>query len=187
MGDGEMDEPESLGAIALAGREQLDNLVFVINCNLQRLDGPCGAMERSYRNLRRISAAQAGTSSRCCGERVGTPCWRRISTAFFASEWRSASTASIRIFKSKNGAYVREHFFGKYPELAAMVADLSDAEIWKLTRGGHDPGKVYAAYKAASEHNGQPTLILAKTVKGYGMGEAGEGQMIKSSSQENGS
>ena len=178
LGDGECDEPESLGAISLGGREHLDNLVFVINCNLQRLDGPVRGNGKIIQELEGIF--------RGAGWNVVKVLW--------GSGWDkliAADTAGILLkrmeevvdgeyqdFKSKNGAYVREHFFGKYPELAAMVAGWTDDQIWALVRGGHDPFKVYAAYHAAQNHKGQPTVILAKTVKGYGMGEAGEGQNI---------
>ena len=177
-GDGEMDEPESLGAISLAGREKLDNLIFVINCNLQRLDGPVRG------NGKIIQELEGGF--RGAGWNVIKVIWgsgwdellANDTSGLLRKRMEECLDGEYQDFKSKNGAYVREKFFGKYPETAAMVADWSDETIWKLTRGGHDPSKVYAAYKAASEHRGQPTLILPKTVKGYGMGEAGEGQMI---------
>ncbi|MEQ1711024.1 MAG: pyruvate dehydrogenase (acetyl-transferring), homodimeric type [Hyphomicrobium sp.] len=177
-GDGEMDEPESLGAISLAGREKLDNLVFVINCNLQRLDGPVRGNGKIIQELE--------------GDFRGAG-WNVIKV-IWGSQWDEllAKDTSGRLrqlmeecvdgeyqdFKSKNGTYIREKFFGRYPETAAMVAGWTDDKIWSLTRGGHDPVKVYSAYRAAVEHKGQPNVILAKTVKGYGMGEAGEGQMI---------
>ncbi|MBK9077804.1 MAG: pyruvate dehydrogenase (acetyl-transferring), homodimeric type [Hyphomicrobium sp.] len=177
-GDGEMDEPESLGAISLAGREKLDNLVFVINCNLQRLDGPVRGNGKIIQELE--------------GDFRGAG-WN-VLKVIWGSQWDEllAKDTSGRLrqlmeecvdgeyqdFKSKNGGYIREKFFGRYPETAAMVAEWSDEKIWSLTRGGHDPVKVYAAYKAAVEHTGKPSVILAKTVKGYGMGSAGEGQMI---------
>ncbi len=178
MGDGEMDEPESLGAISLAGREKLDNLVFVINCNLQRLDGPVRGNGKIIQELE--------GDFRGAGWNVIKLVWgtgwddliARDSQGKLRALMEETLDGQYQDFKSKNGAYIREHFFGKYPETAAMVADWSDDQIWRLTRGGHDPQKVFAAYKAAVEHKGQPTLILAKTVKGYGMGSAGEGQMI---------
>ncbi|PNG24282.1 pyruvate dehydrogenase (acetyl-transferring), homodimeric type [Methylocella silvestris] len=178
MGDGEMDEPESLGAISLAGREHLDNLIFVINCNLQRLDGPVRGNGKIVQELE--------ADFRGAGWNVIKVLWGSGWDALLAKDvsgilrkrMEECVDGEYQDFKSKDGAYIREHFFGKYPELKAMVAHMSDDEVWKLTRGGHDPRKVYAAYKAAVEHTGQPTLILAKTVKGYGMGEAGEGQMI---------
>jgi pyruvate dehydrogenase E1 component len=178
LGDGEMDEPESTGAISLAAREKLDNLIFVINCNLQRLDGPVRGNGKIIQELE--------------GQFKGAG-WNVIKV-IWGSGWddllaKDSNGALLKImsetvdgeyqdYKSKDGAYVRQHFFGKSPETAAMVADWSDDQVWALVRGGHDPLKVYAAYKAAAEHKGQPTVILAKTVKGYGMGEAGEGQNI---------
>ena len=178
LGDGETDEPESLGAIAMAARERLDNLVFVINCNLQRLDGP-------VRGNGKIIQELEGTF-RGAGWNVIKVIWgsgwdkllARDTTGILLRRMEECVDGEYQDFKSKNGAYVREHFFGKYPELRAMVADMSDEEIWALTRGGHDPDKVYAAYHAAVNTKGRPTVILAKTVKGYGMGEAGEGQNI---------
>jgi pyruvate dehydrogenase E1 component len=177
-GDGEMDEPESLGAISLAGREKLDNLIFVINCNLQRLDGPVRG------NGKIIQELEGGF--RGAGWNVIKVVWgstwdellRRDTSGKLRQLMEECVDGEYQDFKSKNGTYIREKFFGRYPETAAMVADWSDEQIWKLTRGGHDPRKVYTAYKAAVEHTGQPTVILAKTVKGYGMGEAGEGMMI---------
>ncbi len=177
-GDGEMDEPESLGAIGLAGREKLDNLIFVINCNLQRLDGPVRG------NGKIIQELEGGF--RGAGWNVIKVVWGSTWDELIAKDYsgrlrqlmEECLDGEYQDFKSKNGAYIREKFFGRYPETAAMVADWSDDKIWTLTRGGHDAVKVYAAYKAAVEHQGQPTVLLTKTVKGYGMGEAGEGQMI---------
>ena len=178
MGDGEMDEPESLGAISLGGREHLDNLVFVINCNLQRLDGPVRGKGKIIQELE--------SDFRGAGWNVIKVLWgsgwdqllANDSTGILRKRMEECVDGEYQDYKSKNGAYVREHFFGKYPELKNMVAHMSDDQVWELTRGGHDARKVYAAYKAATEHKGQPTVILAKTVKGYGMGESGEGQMI---------
>ncbi|HVJ60199.1 MAG TPA: pyruvate dehydrogenase (acetyl-transferring), homodimeric type [Burkholderiaceae bacterium] len=178
MGDGEMDEPESLGAISLAGRESLDNLVFVINCNLQRLDGPVRGNGKIVQELESVF--------RGAGWNVIKVLWGSGWDALLAKDksgkllqrMEECVDGEYQDFKSKSGAYVREHFFGKYDETKALVADMSDDEIWGLTRGGHDPEKVFAAYAAAVKHKGQPTLILPKTVKGYGMGESGEGQMI---------
>ena len=178
MGDGEMDEPESLGAISLASREKLDNLVFVINCNLQRLDGPVRGNGKIVQELE--------ANFRGAGWNVIKVLWgsgwdqllARDTTGMLARLMEECVDGEYQDFKSKNGAYIREHFFGKYPETAALVKDWSDDDIWRLTRGGHDPSKVFAAYDAAVKHKGQPTLILAKTVKGYGMGESGEGQNI---------
>ena len=178
MGDGEMDEPESLGAVSLAGREQLDNLIFVINCNLQRLDGPVRGNGKIMQELE--------ADFRGAGWNVIKVLWGCSWDALLAKDtsgklrqrMEECVDGEYQDFKSKNGAYVRQHFFGKYPETAALVKDWSDDEIWALRRGGSDPVKVYAAYAAAVKHTGQPTVILAKTVKGYGMGEAGEGQNI---------
>ena len=178
MGDGEMDEPESLGAISLGGREHLDNLVFVINCNLQRLDGP---VRGNGKIVQELEADFRGAGWNVIKVLWGSG-WDQLLaadvTGILRKRMEECVDGEYQDYKSKNGAYVREHFFGKYPELKSMVAHMSDDEIWGMTRGGHDPLKVYAAYKAASEHKGQPTVILAKTVKGYGMGESGEGQMI---------
>ncbi len=177
-GDGEMDEPESLGAISLGGREHLDNLVFVINCNLQRLDGP---VRGNGKIVQELEADFRGAGWNVIKVLWGSG-WDQLLaadvTGILRKRMEECVDGEYQDYKSKNGAYVREHFFGKYPELKAMVAHMSDDDIWGMTRGGHDPQKVYAAYKAASEHKGQPTVILAKTVKGYGMGESGEGQMI---------
>jgi pyruvate dehydrogenase E1 component len=178
MGDGEMDEPESLGAVSLAGRERLDNLIFVINCNLQRLDGPVRGNGKIVQELE--------ADFRGAGWNVIKVLWGCSWDALLAKDtsgklrqrMEECVDGEYQDFKSKNGAYVRQHFFGKYPETAALVKDWSDDEIWALRRGGSDPVKVYAAYAAAVKHTGQPTVILAKTVKGYGMGEAGEGQNI---------
>jgi pyruvate dehydrogenase E1 component len=178
MGDGEMDEPESMGAIALAGRERLDNLVFVVNCNLQRLDGPVRGNGKIIQELE--------TNFRGAGWNVIKVIWGSNWDPLIAADddgWlrrrmEEAVDGEYQTFKANDGAYVREHFFGKYPETKAMVADWTDEEIWALRRGGHDPKKVYAAYDAAVRHTGQPTVILAKTIKGYGMGVAGEGRNI---------
>ena len=178
MGDGEMDEPESMGAISLAGREKLDNLVFVVNCNLQRLDGPVRGNGKIIQELE--------TNFRGAGWNVIKVIWGSGWDPLLAADesgalhlrMEEAVDGEYQAFKSRDGAYVREHFFGKYPETRAMVADWSDDEIWALRRGGHDPKKVHAAYAAATRANGRPTVILAKTIKGFGMGEAGEGRNI---------
>ncbi|GAO36958.1 pyruvate dehydrogenase [Sulfuricella sp. T08] len=178
LGDGETDEPESMGAINLASREKLDNLVFVINCNLQRLDGPVRG------NGKVIQELEAGF--RGAGWNVIKVVWGRHWDSLLAMDKKGllkkrmeeCVDGDYQNYKSKDGAYVRQHFFGKYPELLEMVAHMSDEDIWRLNRGGHDPLKVYAAYSAAMQHTGQPTVILAKTVKGYGMGMSGEGQNI---------
>src|SRR3954469_10364583 len=178
LGDGETDEPESLGAISLGGRERLDNLIFVINCNLQRLDGPVRGNGKIIQELEGIFRGAGWNVIKDIWGSGWDPLIARDTTGILLKRMEEAVDGEYQDFKSKNGAYVREHFFGKYPELKAMVAGMTDDQIWALTRGGHDPQKVYAAYAAASAHRGQPTVILAKTVKGYGMGEAGEGQNI---------
>jgi pyruvate dehydrogenase E1 component len=178
LGDGECDEPESLGSISLAGREGLDNLVFVINCNLQRLDGPVRGNGKIIQELESVFRGAGWNVIKVIWGRGWDPLLAQDKSGLLLKRMEECVDGEYQDFKSKNGAYVREHFFGKYPELKAMVADKSDEEVWKLNRGGHDPAKVYAAYAAASKHKGQPTVILAKTVKGFGMGESGEGQMI---------
>jgi pyruvate dehydrogenase E1 component len=178
VGDGETDEPETLGAISLAGREQLDNLIFVVNCNLQRLDGPVRGNGKIIQELERIFRGAGWNVIKVLWGTGWDELIARDTTGILLRRMEECVDGEYQDFKSKNGAYVREHFFGKYPELAAMVANWTDDEIWALARGGHDPLKVYAAYAAASRHRGQPTVVLAKTVKGYGMGEAGEGQNI---------
>ncbi len=178
LGDGEVDEPESLGAISLAARERLDNLIFVVNCNLQRLDGP---VRGNGKIIQELEADFRGT-----GWNVIKVIWgsywdtllMRDTKGLLRQRMEEAVDGEYQAFKAKGGAYTRDYFFGKYPELKAMVANMTDEDIWRLNRGGHDPHKLYAAYAAAVKHQGQPTVILAKTVKGYGMGEAGEGQNI---------
>jgi pyruvate dehydrogenase E1 component len=178
LGDGETDEPESLGAISLAPREKLDNLIFVVNCNLQRLDGPVRGNGKIIQELEAIFRGAGWNVIKVLWGTSWDQLIARDTTGILLKRMEEAVDGEYQDFKSKNGAYVREHFFGKYPELAAMVADWTDDQIWSLNRGGHDPLKVYAAYAAAVKHTGQPTVILAKTVKGYGMGEAGEGQNV---------
>ncbi len=178
LGDGECDEPESLGAISLAGRERLDNLIFVVNCNLQRLDGPVRGNGKIVQELEGVFRGAGWNVIKVLWGSTWDKLFAKDKSGLLLQRMEECVDGEYQDFKSKNGAYVRKHFFGKYPELEALVADLSDEEIWKLSRGGHDPFKVYAAYAAAVSHNGQPTVILAKTVKGYGMGESGEGQMI---------
>jgi pyruvate dehydrogenase E1 component len=177
MGDGETDEVESLGAIGMAGREKLDNLIFVINCNLQRLDGPVRGNGKIIQELE--------ADFRGAGWNVIKVIWGSYWDSLLAQDKQGllrkrmmeCVDGDYQTFKSKDGAYVREHFFNT-PELKAMVANWTDDDIWRLNRGGHDPHKVYAAYQAAVNHTGQPTVILAKTIKGYGMGESGEAQNI---------
>ncbi|NHC61029.1 pyruvate dehydrogenase (acetyl-transferring), homodimeric type [Paenalcaligenes suwonensis] len=178
LGDGEMDQPESLAAISLAGRERLDNLIFVVNCNLQRLDGPVRGNSKIVQELE--------GNFRAAGWNVIKVLWgsgwdellQRDTSGLLRQRMMECVDGEYQTFKSQNGAYVREHFFGKYPELLELVSHLSDDDIWALTRGGHDPEKVYAAYSQAVNTSGQPSVVLVKTVKGFGMGEAGEGQNI---------
>src|SRR5947207_1166958 len=177
LGDGECDEPESLGAISLAGREGLDNLIFVINCNLQRLDGPVRGNGKIIQELEGIFRGAGWNVIKVIWGSAWDSLFAKDKAGILLKRMEECVDGQYQDFKSKNGAYVREHFFNT-PELKALVADLSDEEVWKLNRGGHDPFKVYAAYAAAVKHKDQPTVILAKAVKGYGMGESGEGQMI---------
>jgi pyruvate dehydrogenase E1 component len=178
LGDGEMDEPESMGSIGLAGRENLDNLIWVVNCNLQRLDGPVRGNGKIIQELE--------ADFRGAGWNVIKVIWGSRWDPLLAADTDGALVkvmedcldGEYQTFKSRDGAYVREHFFGRDPRLLKRVEHMSDEEIWLLNRGGLDQQKVYAAYDAAAKHTGQPTVILAKTIKGYGMGVSGEGQMI---------
>jgi pyruvate dehydrogenase E1 component len=178
IGDGEIDEPESLAGLGIAAREKLDNLIFVVNCNLQRLDGP---VRGNGKIIQELEGAFRGA-----GWNVLKVIWGRRWDALLAADktgmlvklMGETVDGDYQTFKSRDGAYVRENFFGKYPETRALVDHLSDDDVWQLNRGGHDPYKVYTAYKAAVEHEGQPTVILAKTIKGYGLGTAGEGMNV---------
>lgn len=178
LGDGEMDQPESLAAISLAGREKLDNLIFVVNCNLQRLDGPVRGNAKVIQEFESLYRAAGWNVIKV----IWGSGWDRLlakdRSGLLRQRMMECVDGDYQNYKSQNGAYVREHFFGRYPQLLELVADMSDDDIWKLSRGGHDPVKVYNAYAAAMRHSGAPTVILAKTVKGFGMGEAGEGQNI---------
>ncbi|MFO0325886.1 MAG: pyruvate dehydrogenase (acetyl-transferring), homodimeric type [Burkholderiales bacterium] len=178
MGDGEMDEPESLGAISLAAREGLDNLIFVVNCNLQRLDGPVRGNGKIIQELEADFRGAGWNVLKVIWGRYWDPLLAKDTDGLLQKRMMEAVDGEYQNYKARDGAYVRKHFFGKYPELEKMVASMSDEDIWRLNRGGHDPYKVYAAYAAASKHKGQPTVILAKTIKGYGMGKSGEGQNI---------
>ena len=173
-----MDEPESLGAISLASREKLDNLIFVINCNLQRLDGPVRGNGKIIQELESDFRGSGWNVLKVIWGSYWDPLLAMDKDGLLKKRMEECVDGEYQNFKAKGGAYTREHFFGKYPELKEMVAAMSDQDIWRLNRGGHDPHKVYAAYHSAVNHKGQPTVILAKTVKGYGMGEAGEGQNI---------
>jgi pyruvate dehydrogenase E1 component len=176
VGDGETDEPETLGALTLASREQLDNLTFIINCNLQRLDGP---VRGNGKIIQELEAAFRGAGWNVIKVIWGSP-WddllARDKSGLLVQRMGEVVDGEYQKYVVEGGAYIREHFFGKYAELQKLVEHLSDEQLAKLTRGGHDPEKVYAAYKAALEHSGAPSVILAKTIKGYGLGEAGEGR-----------
>ncbi len=178
VGDGEMDEPESQGAIALAGREKLDNLIWVVNCNLQRLDGPVRGNGKIIQELEGVFKGAGWNVIKVIWGSRWDGLLRADSTGKLVQVMDECVDGDYQTFKSRNGKYVRDEFFGRYPETKAMVEDWTDDEIWALQRGGHDSVKVYAAYKAACEHRGAPTVVLAKTIKGYGMGEAGEAQNI---------
>ena len=173
-GDGEMDEPESMGAIGMAGREKLDNLVMVVNCNLQRLDGPVRGNGKIIQELE--------SDFRGAGWNVVKVIWGGGWDELLAQDkegilqrvMMETVDGEYQNYKSKDGAFVRKHFFGKHPKLLEMVSKMSDDDIWRLTRGGHDPHKIYAAFKVAQEHKGQPTVLLVKSIKGYGFGKSGE-------------
>ena len=178
LGDGETDEPESLGAISLAGRERLDNLVFVINCNLQRLDGPVRGNGKIIQELDTVFRGAGWNVIKVIWGSRWDPLLADDHDGRLRARMDEAVDGEYQTYKSRSGAYVREHFFGADPVLLERVKDMTDEEIWALNRGGHDPVKVHAAYADAMETTGRPTVILAKTIKGYGMGEAGEGQNI---------
>ena len=176
IGDGEMDEPESMAGISLAAREKLDNLIFVINCNLQRLDGPVRGNGKVVQEFEALYRGAGWNVIKVLWGRYWDPLLARDQDGLLQRRMMEAVDGEYQDYKSKDGAYVREEFFGKYPELKAMIATMSDEDVWRLNRGGHDPYKVYAAYASAAKHTGQPSVILAHTVKGYGMGSAGQGQ-----------
>jgi len=176
LGDGECDEPESLGAISLAAREKLDNLTWVINCNLQRLDGPVRGNGKIVQELEASFRGAGWNVIKVLWGSYWDPLFAKDKNGLLQKRMMECVDGDYQNYKSKDGAYVRQHFFGKYPELLEMVSKMSDEDIWRLNRGGHDPHKVYAAYKAAMECTDRPTVILAHTVKGYGMGAAGEAQ-----------
>jgi pyruvate dehydrogenase E1 component len=174
IGDGETDEPESLGAISLAAREKLDNLIFVINCNLQRLDGPVRGNGKIIQELEGNFRGVGWNVLKVIWGSYWDPLLKADKTGLLMKRMNEVVDGEYQAMKAKGGAYVREKFFGKYPELKKLVSSMTDTDIWKLNRGGHDPHKVYAAYHAAMQHQGSPTVIIAKTVKGYGMGKSGE-------------
>lgn len=175
-GDGEMDEPESLGAISLAAREKLDNLIFVINCNLQRLDGPVRGNGKIIQELEGDFRGSGWNVIKLIWGSYWDPLLARDKEGILRRVMEETVDGEYQAYKANDGAYVREHFFGKHPKLLEMVSRMSDQEIWRLNRGGHDPNKVYAAFDAAVKTKGQPTVILAKTIKGYGLGHVAQGK-----------
>ena len=174
LGDGETDEPESLGAIGLAAREKLDNLIFVVNCNLQRLDGPVRGNGKIIQELEGIFRGAGWNVIKVIWGSYWDSLLAKDRSGLLIKRMGEALDGEYQAFKAKGGKYVRDHFFGKYPELLNLVSQMTDKDIWKLNRGGHDPHKVYAAYNSAMQNKGTPTVILAKTIKGYGMGKSGE-------------
>ena len=174
LGDGETDEPESLGAIGLAAREKLDNLIFVVNCNLQRLDGPVRGNGKIIQELEGIFRGAGWNVIKVIWGSYWDSLLAKDKSGLLIKRMNEAVDGEYQAFKAKGGAFVREKFFGKYPELLNLVSQMTDRDIWKLNRGGHDPHKVYAAYHSAMQNTGTPTVILAKTIKGYGMGNSGE-------------
>jgi len=175
-GDGEMDEPESLGAIGLATREKLDNLIFVVNCNLQRLDGPVRGNGKIVQELEGEFRGAGWNVIKLLWGGYWDPLLARDKDGLLRKVMMDMVDGDYQACKANDGAFVRQHFFGRDPKVAEMVAKMSDDDIWRLNRGGHDPQKVYAAYHAAVNHTGQPTVLLIKTVKGFGMGKSGEGK-----------
>jgi len=173
-GDGEMDEPESLGAISLASREKLDNLIFVINCNLQRLDGPVRGNGKIIQELEGDFRGSGWNVIKLIWGGYWDPLLARDKEGILRRIMEESVDGEYQAYKAHDGAFVREHFFGKHPKLLEMVSRMSDEAVWRLNRGGHDPHKVYAAFHEAVNHKGQPTVILAKTIKGYGMGHVGQ-------------
>ncbi|HLH18300.1 MAG TPA: pyruvate dehydrogenase (acetyl-transferring), homodimeric type [Bryobacteraceae bacterium] len=178
LGDGEMDEPESMGSLTLASREKLDNLIFVINCNLQRLDGPVRGNGKVIQELEAAFRGAGWNVIKVIWGEDWDPLLARDTTGLLQKRMNEVVDGEFQAYTTKDGAFVRKNFFGKYPELLDLVSHLSDEELMHLRRGGHDPKKVYNAYKAAVEHKGAPTVVLAHTIKGYGLGEAGEGRNI---------
>jgi pyruvate dehydrogenase E1 component len=174
LGDGEMDEPESLGAIGLAAREKLDNLIFVVNCNLQRLDGPVRGNSKIIQELEGSFRGSGWNVIKVIWGSYWDQLLERDKSGLLIKRMNECVDGEYQAFKAKGGSYVREKFFGKYSELKELVSSMTDKDIWRLNRGGHDPHKVYAAYHAAMQNTGSPSVILAKTIKGYGMGKTGE-------------
>src|SRR5215471_8804928 len=177
LGDGECDEPESLGALTLASREKLDNLIFVVNCNLQRLDGPVRGNGSIIQELEAAFLGAGWNVVKCLWGAGWDDLFARDTTGVLLKRMHECVDGEYQSFRANDGAYLRKEFFGKYPELLKLVEHMSDDQLWALRRGGHDPVKVYNAYKRAVEHKGQPTVILAKTVKGYGLGAIAQGRM----------
>jgi len=177
LGDGETDEPESLGAISMAAREKLDNLVFVVNCNLQRLDGPVRGNGKIIQELEGDFRGSDWNVIKLIWGSYWDPLLAHDKEGILLRVMEETVDGEYQNFKANDGAFVRKHFFGKHPKLLELVSRMTDDDIWRLNRGGHDPHKIYAAYAAAMKHKGQPTVILAKTVKGFGMGKIGEGKM----------
>ncbi|MBU3719586.1 MAG: pyruvate dehydrogenase (acetyl-transferring), homodimeric type [Burkholderiaceae bacterium] len=175
-GDGEMDEPESLGAISLAAREKLDNLIFVINCNLQRLDGPVRGNGKIIQELESEFRGSGWNVIKVIWGSYWDPLLAKDKDGILQTIMMETVDGEYQNYKANDGAYVRQHFFGKHPKTLELVSRMSDDDIWRLNRGGHDPNKIYAAFSAASRHKGQPTVILVKTIKGYGMGKVAEGR-----------
>ncbi|MGH9201158.1 MAG: pyruvate dehydrogenase (acetyl-transferring), homodimeric type, partial [Vicinamibacterales bacterium] len=178
LGDGEMDEPESLGAITLASRELLDNLIFVVNCNLQRLDGPVRGNGKIIQELEAVFRGAGWNVIKVIWGDDWDPLLARDDEGLLVRRMTEALDGDYQKYTVESGAYIRKHFFGTHPKLLKMVEGLTDAKLRKMRRGGHDAAKVYAAYQAAVEHRGSPTVILAKTVKGWGLGEVGEGRNV---------
>ena len=178
LGDGETDEPESLGALLIASRDSLDNLIFVVNCNLQRLDGPVRGNGKIVQELEGMFRGAGWNVLKVLWGGRWDKLLAKDKSGLLVQRMNECCDGEYQAFRSKDGAYIREHFFGKYPELLELVSDMSDDDIWHLNRGGHDPQKVYAAYHRAVNHTGQPTVILAQTIKGFGMGHAGESANI---------
>ena len=185
LGDGEMDEPESMGSLTLAAREKLDNLIFVVNCNLQRLDGPVRGNGQIVTELEAAFRGAGWNVVKCLWGRVWDPLFERDKHGLLLKRMAECVDGEYQSFRTRDGAYLREKFFGKYPELLELVKDWSDDDLWNLRRGGHDSHKVYNAYKRAYDHRGQPTVILAKTIKGYGLGPSGgEGRNLAHQSKK---
>lgn len=178
LGDGEMDEVESRGAISVAAREKLDNLVFVINCNLQRLDGPVTGNGKIIQELEGLFNGAGWEVIKVIWGRRWDRLLQRDTSGKLLQLMMEVVDGDYQTMKAKDGAYVRKHFFGRYPETEALVAEMTDDEIWALNRGGHDPLKIFAAFNKAKQVKGKPVVLLVKTIKGYGMGEAAEGKTL---------